>query len=105
MIDQKTIEAIALASGFTRTPQGTLVYQFGDSGYLPLDGFFINLIKNATTVERAKHTYQEPEMTLRQYYAAKVLGNSHPKGSPAELAKWAFEVADAMIKFEQDEQS
>lgn len=34
-------------------------------------------------------------MTLRDYFAAKVL--NHTSGSPAERARWAYEVADAMI--------
>ena len=40
-------------------------------------------------------------MTLRQYYAAKVLANPNFKGSPFERAEWAFELADALINFEE----
>jgi len=54
--------------------------------------------------------YSLPEhqgLTLRQYYAAKAMqgwmANEFGRGSPNDHAKWAFEVADAMIKFEQDE--
>lgn len=37
-------------------------------------------------------------MTLRDYFAAKVLTDNSTIGSPYEVAKWAYEVADAMLK-------
>ena len=36
-------------------------------------------------------------MTLRDYFAAQVLSNGNSCGSPAQAAKWAYEVADAML--------
>ena len=36
-------------------------------------------------------------MTLRDYFAAKVLCTENNVGCPATQAKWAYEVADAMI--------
>ena len=47
MSEQEIIEQIALKSGFKRSPQGQIFYAFGDSGYLQLDDFFKNLIRNA----------------------------------------------------------
>lgn len=39
----------------------------------------------------------ENGMSLRDYFAAKVLSNENNVGCPATQAKWAYEVADAML--------
>ena len=50
------------------------------------------------------HEEYEPEamlhggLTVRDYFAAKVLTNENTVGSPDQVAKWAYEVADAMLK-------
>ena len=48
----------------------------------------------------------EPGMTLRQWYAGKALaflGDSNSTGEVAEVAFYAFKVADAMIAHERRE--
>lgn len=42
----------------------------------------------------------EPGMTLRDYFAAHALANEYTehKGDPSRVAKWAYDIADAMLK-------
>lgn len=42
-------------------------------------------------------------MTLRDYFAAKAMANAYTQhdGNPNIIAKWAYEIADAMLKERQ----
>jgi hypothetical protein len=68
------------------------------------------------TVDEHRQNYGEQGMTLRQYYAVKAMQGiittcqspcivNGLDGAENEMAKSAFKIADAMLKFEQDEQS
>lgn len=46
--------------------------------------------------QTGSNSYHYAGATLRDYFAAKAIGTS--TGSPDQVAKWAFEIADAMLK-------
>lgn len=48
-------------------------------------------------------TNAQEGMTLRDYFAAKAMANAYTQhdGNPNIIAKWAYEIADAMLKERQ----